>query len=61
MEKNRVHDRRSVKLERVLREDYIPFKGGRPERKTVIGKEDLLNLHIALNTVSTFEEFLQRV
>jgi hypothetical protein len=58
---NRVQDKRTVKLENVLKKDFIPFKGGRPEREKVIGKEDVLNLAIALNTSETFEEFLQHV
>ena len=61
MENSNVHDRRVVKLEDVLRKDFIPFKGGRPIRQTVIGKEDTLNLSIALNTAGSLEEFLEMV
>ena len=61
MENSNVHDRRSVKLEEVLKKDFIPFKGGRPSRMTVISKEDQVNLSIALNTAKSFEEFLKAV
>ena len=39
----------------------IPFLGGRPDRDTVINGDDILNLNIAVNTVSTFEDFFQLV
>jgi hypothetical protein len=58
MEKKNVKDKRSIKLEDVLKPDYIPFLSGRPKRETVIGKEDLMNLEIVLNTTQTVEEFL---
>jgi hypothetical protein len=58
MDKKKVKDKRSIKLENVLRADYIPFLSGRPERDTVIGNEDLMNLEILLNTKNTVEELL---
>jgi hypothetical protein len=58
---NRVSDRRSVKLENILSENYIPFLEGRPNRDTVISSDDILNLKIALNQSSSFKEFLERV
>lgn len=61
MEKSRVHDRRSVKLEHVMKKDFIPFKGGRPSRATVIGKEDVINLTIALNTARNLDDFFAMV
>lgn len=39
----------------------IPFMGGRPERDTAIGQEDILNLIIALNTAATLAEFFDLV
>lgn len=61
MEKSKVRDKRSVKLENILKEGYIPFRAGRPARDTVIGKEDLLNLRIALHTASSLDEFVKMV
>ena len=61
VDNSNVHDRRVVKLEEVLKKDFIPFKGGRPARNTVIGKEDVLNLSIALNTAKSLDEFLAQV
>ena len=61
MDKKHVVDKRSIKLEDVLKADYIPFLSGRPERETVIGKEDLMNLEIVLNTTKTVEEFITKI
>ena len=64
MEKNpgkkKVIDKRSIKLENVLKSYYIPFLSGRPERKKVICNEDLIDLEIVLNTTNTIEEFLRK-
>lgn len=35
----------------------IPLFGGRPERDTIIGSDDITNLQIALETCKTFKEF----
>jgi len=59
MEKKKVVDKRSINLEHVMSPDYIPFLCGRPERERIIGKEDFMNLEIALNTCTTVEELLQ--
>jgi hypothetical protein len=61
LEKKNVIDKRSIKLENVLKPDYIPFLSGRPERETVIGKDDLMNLEIAIGTTTTVDEFLKNV
>ncbi len=61
MEKRHVVDKRSIKLENVLKSDYIPFLGGRPIRDKVIGKDDILNLRIILNTLSTVDEFVAKI
>ena len=36
----------------------IPFLGGRPARDRVIGKDDILDLTIALGTARSIEEFI---
>jgi hypothetical protein len=59
LEKKKVIDRRSIKLENVLKPDYIPFLSGRPNRETVIGKDDLMNLEIVINTTNTVEDFIK--
>jgi hypothetical protein len=61
MENRHVTDKRSIKLEDVLKKDYIPFLGGRPKRETIIGKDDIMNLAITLNTCASVEEFLAKV
>jgi hypothetical protein len=61
MENRNVVDKRAVRLEDVMKPDYIPFLGGRPKRQTVIGKEDILNLEIALYTSASVQEFLEKV
>lgn len=61
MEDRHVIDKRSIKLEDVMKKDYIPFLGGRPERQTIMGKDDILNLEITLNTCSSVDEFLKKI
>ncbi|HUI94062.1 MAG TPA: hypothetical protein VLX68_17620 [Chitinivibrionales bacterium] len=62
METNRhVIDKRSIKLEDVLKKDYIPFLGGRPKRESIISKDEITNLEITLNTCKSVEEFLSKV
>ena len=61
MEDKHVIDKRSIKLEDVMKKDYIPFLGGRPERETIIAKDDIMNLEITLNTCSTLDEFLKKI
>lgn len=58
MEKAHVNDKRSVKLDHVMSKDFIPFMTGRPLRNDSIGKEDLVNLSIALNTTNDVNDFL---
>jgi hypothetical protein len=60
MNNKRVIDKRSIKLEDVMRKDYIPFLGGRPNRQMVIGKDDILNLEITLHTSSSVDEFVEK-
>ncbi len=61
MENKNVVDKRSVKLEDVMRPDYIPFLGGRPKREAIISKDEITNLSIMLNTCATVEEFLGNI
>jgi len=44
----------------VMKPDYIPFLGGRPERQTVIRPDDIVNLKIILNTTDSVEEFINK-
>jgi hypothetical protein len=57
-EKRKIIDKRSIKLEDVLKPDYIPFMSGRPERESIIGKDDIMNMEIALHTSHSVEEFI---
>lgn len=61
MKKRHVVDHRRIKLENVKKKDYIPFLGGRPKRKKVIGNDDMVNLSIALNTCKSFEELIKNM
>jgi hypothetical protein len=61
MENRHVVDKRSIKLEDVMKKGYIPFLGGRPQRETIIGKDEIMNLEITLNTCSTVDEFLKKI
>jgi hypothetical protein len=58
MENKRIVDKRQIRLEEVMKPDYIPFLGGRPERLTVIRADDIVNLKIILNMTGSVEEFI---
>jgi hypothetical protein len=58
MEKKNIVDKRNIRLEDVMKKDYIPFLGGRPLRQTIIGKDDLMDLKIRLYTTKSVEAFL---
>lgn len=57
----KVNDRRAVRLDQVFSADYIPLFQGRPRRERIIGKDDFLNLKIALNTTGSIEDLLRYV
>jgi hypothetical protein len=59
-EKKRIIDKRNIRLEEVMKADYIPFLGGRPQRSTVIGWDDIVDLKINLNTCTSVEEFIKK-
>jgi len=61
MKDNKVHDKRKVRLEELMKKDYIPFMEGRPDRVTIIQNDDIYNLSIALNTTNSVDEFLKAV
>jgi hypothetical protein len=61
MENKKVVDKRSVNLEHVMSADYIPIGCGRPERETVIGKDDMMNVEIALNISVTIDDLLKQI
>ncbi len=59
MEDKNIVDKRSIKLEDVLKPDYIPFLAGRPPREKVISADDIINLKINIDTCNTVEDFLK--
>ncbi|MBN1980759.1 MAG: hypothetical protein JW795_04465 [Chitinivibrionales bacterium] len=59
MDHSRVSDNRRIKLENIMKEGYIGFLEGRPNREKVINPDDMCNLTIALNTTKTIDEFLK--
>lgn len=58
MEKSNAFDKRKAMLERMLKSDYIPLFDGRPKREDSICGDDLINLEIALKTVTTVDDFV---
>jgi len=40
---------------------HIPFLGGRPERDLIITTDEIMDLVILLETVKSFEEFLEKI
>jgi hypothetical protein len=61
LERKRVVDKRTIKLEDLLKPDYIPFLSGRPEREIIINGDDLMNLEIMMNTTNSVEDFVQKI
>ncbi|MGA2507662.1 MAG: hypothetical protein ABSF80_09320 [Chitinispirillaceae bacterium] len=60
MENKKIIDKRQIRLEEVMKPDYIPFLGGRPARITIISLDDIVNLKINLNTSKSVEEFIKK-
>jgi hypothetical protein len=60
-DKKHVVDKRTIKLEEVMKKDYIPFLGGRPSKAIRISDDDVLNLSIVLNTCNSVEELLTKI
>ena len=61
MDSGKVVDKRSVRLEEVMKPGYIPFLGGRPERDTIISIDEIVNLVIMINTADTVESFINNL
>jgi hypothetical protein len=60
-EKERIVDRRRFTLEDAMKGKFIPMYEGCPNREAAIGKDDILNLEIALHTCNNVESFLEAV
>ncbi|NLP01992.1 MAG: hypothetical protein GX089_05830 [Fibrobacter sp.] len=60
MRKNGASERvgRGKGLEISRADNHIPFMAGRPRRDAAIGKDDLMNLQIAIYTCKSLEDFL---
>lgn len=56
-----INDKRRIKLENIIKKDYIPPYEGRPKRDIRISDEDVLNLKIVLNTSNDIKEFIKNV
>ena len=61
MEKKPIIDKRSIRLEEVMKKDYIPFLGGRPDREKIISPDDILNLKIKINLEQSVEDFINNL
>lgn len=59
MDKKPVVDKRSIPFEDVVRKEFIPFLGGRPDREKVIRLDDVLDVKINLNLAETVEDFIK--
>lgn len=53
--------RNAIEAEEAINKKCIPFLEGRPQRDTVIGEDDILNLKIALETAKSFSAFLEMI
>ncbi len=56
-----IRDDRSVKLEKVLGQEFIPLFAGRPKRERIIGKDDFVDIKILLNATHTVDEFIDKL
>jgi hypothetical protein len=61
MKKQDIVDYKQLKVTKIRRRSIIPFMQGRPERDTIIQKDDITNLVILLNTCKNLDEFLNKV
>ena len=61
MKKPNIIDKRQIRLEDLAKTDYIPFLGGRPQRTTVLTKDDCINLKILLNTTTSLDDLLREI
>jgi len=52
---------KSTNYKMKITDQRIELFDGRPDRETVIGLDDILNLRIALETAISFENFLELV
>ncbi|MBD3319712.1 MAG: hypothetical protein GF350_01300 [Chitinivibrionales bacterium] len=59
MKRPSVVDKRNIRLEEMMKKEYIPFLGGRPKRRKGISGDDITNLTILLNTSKNFDDFLK--
>ena len=60
-DKKRVVDKRRFTLEDAMNGKLIPMFEGRPKREEVIGKDDIMNLEIALHICASVDKFLEVV
>jgi hypothetical protein len=58
MERSEILEKRPELLNGNSSTVHIPFLGGRPQRETVISRDEILNLTIILHTTVTIEDFL---
>ena len=49
------------KLQELINSDYIPFLGGRPERRHPISSQEIVDLKIDLWTTSSVDIFMDRI
>lgn len=61
MEKHNILDKRQVRLEEIMKKDYIPFLSGRPDRELVINQDDITNLKIVLYITTTVKDFINAI
>jgi len=58
MEKRKIEEIRRLRLEQLLRKDFIPLFAGRPKREQVINQDDIVDVRIALGTTRSVQEFV---
>ena len=61
MKKRTLIEELNIMLANAFREKELSLFEGRPDRDTVIGEDDIVNLRILLNTASDMRDFLRQV
>ena len=61
MRKRDLFEELNLMIEDAVKDIRSKLFSGRPERSNSIGREDLINLKIALNSCKTIEEFVNQV
>lgn len=61
MKKKSILDELNNMLSQAKKDIHQRLLTGRPEREHIISEDDILNLHIAMNSAKSLDDFLDKV